>query len=123
MTRAEYNRELPLVPAGSPIQELHLQELIQKTLQWAADRNLLDNSGAERQALKAMSELGEFADEILKGDKQKQICECGDVLVTLILTSHKLGFTLEEALLSAYTKINNRKGTTVNGVFIKEEAA
>jgi NTP pyrophosphatase (non-canonical NTP hydrolase) len=97
-----------------------MQELITKTLAWAEDRNLLDNSGAERQALKAMSELGEFADEILKGDKEKQICECGDVLVTLILTSHKLGFTLEEALQSAYTKISNRTGKTINGVFIKD---
>jgi NTP pyrophosphatase (non-canonical NTP hydrolase) len=97
-----------------------MQELITKTLAWAEDRNLLDNSGAERQALKAVSEMGEFADEILKGDKEKQICECGDVLVTLILTSHKLGFTLEEALQSAYTKISNRTGKTINGVFIKD---
>lgn len=69
-----------------------------------------------------MSELGEFADEILKGDKEKQINECGDVIVTLILTSAKLGFTLEEALQSAYTKISNRTGKTVNGVFIKDAA-
>ena len=99
-----------------------MQELINKTLQWADQRGLLDNSGAERQALKAMSELGEFADEILKGDKEKQINECGDVIVTLILTSAKLGFTLEEALQSAYTKISNRTGKTVNGVFIKDAA-
>ena len=97
-----------------------MRELIEGTIKWAADRNLLDNSGAERQALKAGSELGEFYDEILKGDREKQIMECGDVLVTLILTSYKLGFDIETALGAALHKISNRTGKTVNGVFVKD---
>lgn len=97
-----------------------MRDLINGTVQWAADRGLLDNSGAERQALKAVSEMGEFADEILKGDREKQIMECGDVLVTLILTSHKLGFDIETALGAALHKISNRSGKTVNGIFVKD---
>ena len=97
-----------------------MRELINKTLDWAEIRNLLDNGGAERQALKMVSEVGEFADEVLKGDKDKQKMEMGDVLVTCILTSWKLGFDIEEALEAAYNKINARTGKTINGVFVKD---
>lgn len=97
-----------------------MRDLIDKVLMWAADRGLLDNSGAERQALKAASEFGEFVDEILKGDQEKQKMELGDVLVTLIITGKKLGIDIEDALAAAYEKINTRAGRTVNGVFIKD---
>lgn len=98
-----------------------MRELINAVLLWADERGLLANGNADRQALKAMSEFGEFADEILKGDKAKQEMELGDVIVTLILTAYKLGLDIEQALAVAYTKISNRKGETINGVFVKEE--
>ena len=97
-----------------------MRVLIDKTLEWARVRGLLDNSGDERQVLKAMSEMGEFADEVLKGDKAKQTDELGDVIVTLILSGAKLGIDIEEALQVAYTKISNRTGKTINGVFVKD---
>lgn len=97
-----------------------MEQLISGTLDWARSRNLLDNSDATRQALKMVSEVGEFADEILKGDRGKQVLEMGDVLVTIILTGAKLGITLEEALGAALTKISNRTGNVVNGIFVKD---
>lgn len=97
-----------------------MRELIENVIDWAYDKGLMDNTTADRQALKMVSEVGEFADEILKGNKDKQITECGDVLVTVILTSAKLGFDIETALSVAYEKISKRKGATVNGVFVKE---
>lgn len=97
-----------------------MRELINKTLSWAEDRNLLDNSGAERQALKMVSEVGEFVDEVLKGNKDNQKMEMGDILVTCILTSWKCGFDVEEALEAAYNKISTRTGKTINGVFVKD---
>lgn len=97
-----------------------MRELIHDVLRWGAAKGLLDTDGAERQVLKAVSEMGEFADEVLKGDKQKQIMELGDVLVTLILSSAKLGFDIEDALSAAYEKISTRTGKTVNGIFIKD---
>ncbi len=98
-----------------------MRELINNVLAWADERGLLaDGKGAERQALKAMSELGEFADEILKGDKVKQQMELGDVIVTLILTAKKLDLDIEDALGVAYSKIKARTGKTVDGVFIKD---
>lgn len=97
-----------------------MRGLINLVLDWADERNLLDNSGAERQVLKAMSELGEFADEVLSGTKENQTLELGDIIVTLIVSGAKLGIDIEDALQAAYTKISNRKGTTVAGIFVKE---
>ena len=97
-----------------------MRELITKVLQWGFDKGIMDNADAERQVLKAVSEMGEFADEVLKGDKPKQIMECGDLLVTIILSGHKLGFDIEEALAAAYEKISTRTGVTRGGIFIKD---
>lgn len=97
-----------------------MRELIEKVVQWGFDKGIMDTCDAERQVLKGVSEYGEFCDEVLKGDKPKQIMECGDVLVTLILSAHKLGFDIEDALAAAYEKISNRTGATVNGIFIKD---
>lgn len=100
-----------------------MRELIVNVLDWAQQRGLLDNSGAERQVLKGVSEMGEFADEVLKGNKESQTLELGDVLVTLILSGHKLGIDIEDALAAAYHKISNRTGKTINGVFVKDGSA
>jgi len=97
-----------------------MRELIEKVLEWGEDRGLLDNDDATRQALKAVSEIGEFVDEILKDNKEAQKMELGDVLVTLILTANKLDLDIEDALAAAYDKISKRTGTTVNGIFIKD---
>jgi NTP pyrophosphatase (non-canonical NTP hydrolase) len=97
-----------------------MRELIEAVKVWGYDKGIMGTDGAERQVLKAVSEMGEFADEVLKGDKPKQIMELGDVLVTLIISSHKLGFDIEEALAAAYKKISKRTGTTRAGIFIKD---
>lgn len=103
------------------------RELINNTLAWAKERNLLDNSGPDRQALKMVEEVGEFVREVLKGNNDAALLEMGDILVTLILTGAKMGtenkpegLDLEDALTAAYLKISNRKGKTVNGVFVKD---
>lgn len=97
-----------------------MRELIESVKQWGFDKGIMDCDDAVRQVLKGVSEYGEFADEVLKGDKDKQKMECGDVLVTLILSSHKLGFDIEDALAAAYEKIGTRTGVTKNGIFIKD---
>lgn len=99
-----------------------MRELIDKTIQWAHDRNLIDQTPerARQQMLKVMSELGEFADEVAAGDINLQTDELGDVIVTLIITGKNLGIDIEDALQVAYDKIKDRKGKLINGVFVKE---
>jgi NTP pyrophosphatase (non-canonical NTP hydrolase) len=96
----------------------YLITLISLVLTWARERNLFENPCAKTQALKTVSEMGEFADNIAKGRDCRD--DIGDILVTLIIQCEIQGTTLEECLDIAYDEIKNRKGKTVNGVFIKE---
>ena len=90
-------------------------------LDWADNKGILNTADATRQMCKCMSEVGELADEILKGNRDNAEMELGDVLVTLICVANITGINPELALQKAYNKISKRTGTTVNGVFIKEE--
>jgi hypothetical protein len=96
----------------------YLSTLVLLVLEWARSRNLLDNPCAKTQALKTVSEVGKFADNIAKGRDCRD--DIGDILVTLIIQCEIQGTTLEECLEIAYDEIKNRKGKSVNGVFIKE---
>ena len=98
-----------------------MNELIGLVEQWAERKGIHEGDG-KTQTLKMMAEVGEFADELAKGNRDGMVEELGDVLVTIIVTAQQLGFDPEYALRVAYDKISKRKGTTVNGVFIKEEA-
>ena len=90
-------------------------------IQWAEDRKILPNASAETQLLKTMSELGELADALIKGDRGQIIDGLGDVMVTLIIVAAKLDLDLVACIECAYEEIKDRKGTMMpNGVFIKE---
>jgi NTP pyrophosphatase (non-canonical NTP hydrolase) len=107
--------------------------LIESVQVWGEDRGLLfrgharsggllveNEDRARAQLLKCMSELGELADAVLKGDHHAQRDGLGDVLVTLIMFAGNSGLTLRGSLQAAWEEIRDRKGTTVNGAFIKE---
>ena len=47
--------------------------------------------------------------------------EMGDVFVTLIILCDQLNMDPVDCLGRAYEKIKDRKGKTINGVFVKEE--
>lgn len=97
---------------------IELEVLESKVIKWGKERGLFDNPNASRQMLKTIEEVGELAGDIAKGRDVKD--SLGDVLVTLILQAHIQGTNLTECLEVAYNEISNRKGKTVNGVFIKE---
>ena len=94
--------------------------LINKTLEWAYARNIIDGSDFYRQYMKAQSEMGELADALLKGNKEDTKDAIGDVLVCLINLSEQCDLSLEECLESAYDSIKDRKGIMFNGVFVKD---
>lgn len=93
-----------------------------KVLDWAGDRKILDHSSAQTQLLKTMSELGELADAVIKGDVEGIEDGIGDVLVTLALVAHFHSLDLTTCFESAYHTIKDRTGTLMpNGVFVKDE--
>ena len=117
------------------------EELEEKVLDWAKDKDLLHEDIAEKQFLKFMEEIFEFRDEwTLYKDEfsfnngygeiddnsylcelaDKMILEMGDIFVTLIILCEQLEMDPVDCLARAYEKIKDRKGKTINGVFIKE---
>ena len=111
-----------------------------KVLDWAKDKELLHDKNAEKQFLKFMEEVFEFRDEWLLFVHEYNKCsygeannnpevvelrgnmklEMGDVFVTLIILCDQLNMDPVDCLGRAYEKIKDRKGETINGVFIKE---
>lgn len=95
-----------------------MNELIDKVTQWAHDRNLVLGSNTKTQCLKLISEVGELADNINKGNDC--IDDIGDCLVVLTIIAAQNGHTLRECLKCAYNDIKDRRGVMYNGCFIKE---
>lgn len=60
-------------------------EQFQQNVQgWAAEHGIYEHSTALAQALKAVSEVGELADAVIKGDREALTDAIGDVAVCLI---------------------------------------
>lgn len=115
------------------------EELVEKVLEWAKDKDLLHEENAERQFMKFMEEVFEFKTEMdhfarigqssenVHCDYEKLIeaqdnarFEMGDIFVTLIILCDQLSLEPVECLFQAYDKIKDRKGKTIDGTFIKE---
>jgi NTP pyrophosphatase (non-canonical NTP hydrolase) len=92
----------------------------EKVLEWAKERGILIPDNAIKQMLKLSEEVGELAGAIAKNNKVDQIDAIGDIQVVLIILSEQLGINYKEALESAYNVIKERKGKTINGIFIKD---
>lgn len=96
-------------------------QLINAVEDWASDRKILQHGDAKTQALKLVSEVGELADALLKGDSTGIVDGIGDCTVVLIIVARLIGVPLPLCLGAAYEEIKDRKGTlTREGVFVKE---
>ena len=99
-----------------------MQKTIDAVEKWAAEKNLLDKKNSFQQFAKVVEEVGEIAAALCKKRPKRELQDSiGDVIVTLIILSRQNGLTLESCLQEAYYEIANRRGKTVDGVFIKEE--
>lgn len=103
-------------------QAMTFEELHEAIIQWAEDRNMIkpDRLTGLAQLAKVTEELGELSAGINKNDEDKVKDSLGDILVTLIILAQDLNLDLLDCLNSAYRVIQNRKGKTINGVFVKE---
>ncbi|UHL93205.1 helix-turn-helix domain-containing protein [Ligilactobacillus salivarius] len=99
---------------------LNFEKLHEFIIQWAEDRKIISPKNVSKQFMKVTEELGELAEGINKNDEDKTKDSLGDIMVTLIILAQDLNFDLLDCLNSAYRVIQNRKGKTINGVFVKE---
>lgn len=87
--------------------------------QWAEERGL-DKSSSDKQMIKLQEEVGELAEAHNKGWKDKQVDSLGDIFVVLTIYAMQNNLHLEYCIKEAYETIKERKGKTVNGVFVKQ---
>lgn len=117
------------------------EDLTRNVLDWAKEKDLLQEGNAGKQFLKFMEEVFEFRDEWLLYVHEYNVSDCGeadndpvvteyrhnmklemgDIFVTLIILCDQLNMDSVDCLGRAYEKIKDRKGKTINGVFIKQE--
>ena len=96
-------------------------ELAYSVKLWAESRELIKKENVSRQMLKVMEEVGETAASIARGNRDLIKDGIGDSFVTLIILSWQNGIDPTECLRAAWEEIKDRKGTTENGVFIKQQ--
>lgn len=109
-----------LVQHINKTQSMTFEELHEAIIQWAENRNMISPKNTSRQYMKVSEELGEIAEGINKNNREQVEDSLGDILVTLIILAQDLNFDLLDCLNSAYNVIKDRKGKTINGVFVKE---
>ena len=102
-------------------------DLRDAVLNWAGDREILENSTPMAQALKTLEEVQELLTALHNNrfeavhDIQDVADAYGDILVTLIIGSEIAGLDLLDCLSDAYAEIKDRRGRLdASGVFIKE---
>lgn len=108
-----------LVQHINKTQAMTFEELHEAIIQWAENRNMISPKNTSRQYMKVSEELGEIAEGINKNNREQVEDSLGDILVTLIILAQDLNFDLLDCLNSAYNVIKDRKGKTINGVFVK----
>lgn len=102
---------------------MNLHDFANNVLRWSGERGIIPNATAESQTLKALSEMGELADAVLKRDRAAIVDAIGDVLVCLVNVAALTGTSLEECCEAAWEQIKDRRGRLLpNGVFVKEVA-
>ena len=94
-----------------------MKDLRDKIIKWGKDKGLND---PVKQTLKTLSEAGELADAVCKGDEDLIKDAIGDIEVCLTILKNQLGYNQTECLELAYNVISKRTGKTVNGTFIKD---
>ena len=97
------------------------EELQEKVLIWAMEKDILSNDNHPKQLMKVFEEqLGELSGAILKRNRIEEEDAFGDLMVTVIILACQRDIDLVVELKNAYNTIKNRVGKTVDGTFIKE---
>ena len=100
----------------------NIENLIDQIEDWGVARNITEDGGAtsKSQMHKCMEELIEWFEASALEEAESQIDAFGDMLVCLIQAMRLSHVTMEECLRHAWEQIKDRKGTMMNGKFVKE---
>ncbi len=89
--------------------------------EWAKERGLYEEGDIKTQFVKLQEEAGELARAIIKADEPEIVDAIGDMVVVLTNLAYLAGHNIEDCIASAYNVISKRKGSMINGSFVKNE--
>lgn len=99
---------------------MEYRELEQLVIKWADEKGIFEKGTPSAQCDKTLEEVMELSTALHNDDKVEIKDALGDILVTIIIQAEMQGLELEDCLLTAYNVISKRKGTMVDGQFVKE---
>ena len=97
-----------------------MEQLIQNIIEWAKAKGINKKENSLAQMAKVTEEVGELASALIKKNNEKLIDSIGDVIVTIVILAEQNGLNVKDCLEVAYNEIKDRKGSTIDGTFIKE---
>jgi NTP pyrophosphatase (non-canonical NTP hydrolase) len=100
---------------------MSLETLNQQVIEWAEDRGIFEKATPAAQYEKHVEEVGELGRALIECDQAKMEDAIGDIIVTLIILADMQGTSIEACLQGAYDVIAKRKGSMVDGVFVREK--
>jgi NTP pyrophosphatase (non-canonical NTP hydrolase) len=109
------------VVSGNPVTTECAKCIFPAIRHWALERGLYQKGDVKTQYVNLQEEAGEVARAIIKNDPVELKDGIGDMVVVLTNLAHLAGFTIEDCIQSAYDVINKRKGSMINGSFVKNE--
>jgi NTP pyrophosphatase (non-canonical NTP hydrolase) len=89
--------------------------------EWANERGLYEEGDIKTQFIKMQEEAGELARAIIKADEPEIVDAIGDIVIVLTNLAHLAGHNIEDCISTAYDVISKRKGSMINGSFVKNE--
>ncbi len=99
---------------------MNFTETEKAVTKWAQDRLIIEQSSVDKQLIKLLEEYAELVYAVESKSKEEIIDAIGDMVVVLTIISRMNNTTVEHCYESAYNEIKNRKGTIVNGLYVKE---
>jgi len=108
-------------PAHTPDVKTTSQVIFDLIRNWAAVRGIYEGGNSHTQYVKLQEEAGELAKALLQDDKMEIMDAIGDMVVVLTNLAHLEDTTIESCIAQAYNEIKNRKGSMINGTFVKDE--
>jgi len=100
-----------------------MSALVSLVRQWGQDRNITGPNAkatVHTQFEKLREEFLELEDAIARNDQHELIDAVGDMTVVLILLSELAGVRFETCLVAAFEEIKDRKGSMIDGAFVKQ---
>ena len=121
--RAYDNRDMFTEPANTDIRSERPvnTSTFDNIRAWAQVRGIYDEGNTIIQYVKLQEEAGELAKALLNSDHDEVVDAIGDMVVVLTNLAHMEGLKIENCIDSAYNEIKNRKGSMINGTFVKDE--